>query len=297
MKTIRIPLFFAAGLLLLAACEKGPSAAGSAADAKPEAEPVATVNGKPISRELFEFYVRAASGKKPEELTAEQRSAALDNLVRGELVAQQAEKDGLDKQPETAHALALSRLELLQQAARRKQLAGKTPTEQELRAEYETQVAALPGQEYRARHILVATEDYAKRLVEQLGQGGNFAELARRESMDGSKEQGGDLGWFTPDRMVKPFADAVAALKKGEYTRTPVQTQYGWHIIRLDDTREVAAPPYEEVKERLGQIVMQKKFKSWSDELLKTAKVEKKLEPAAASAAGAAAAPAAAPAS
>lgn len=298
MKNIGIPFFCVGGLLLLAACKQGPAGAGPAADeAKPASAPVATVNGKPISRELFEFYVKAASGKKPDELTAEQRSAALDNLVRGEIVAQQAEKEGLDQQPDTAHALALSRLELLQQAARRKQLEGKTPTEQELRAEYETQVAALPGQEYRARHILVATEDFAKRLIGRLGQGANFADLARRESMDGSKEQGGDLGWFTPDRMVKPFADAVAALKKGEYTRTPVQTQYGWHVIRLDDTRDVAAPPFEEVKERLGQIVMQKKFKSWSDELLKTAKVEKKPEPAAASAAGASAPPAAAPAS
>lgn len=296
MKTSIVPAVFIAGLLL-SACERSPSAPGSTTDAKATSEPVATVNGKPISRELFEFYVKAAAGKKPEELTAEQRSAALDNLVRGEVVAQQAEKDGLDKQPETAHALALSRLELLQQSERRKQLEGKTPTEQELRAEYEAQVAALPGQEYRARHILVATEDFAKRLIERLAQGADFANLARRESMDASKEQGGDLGWFTPDRMVKPFADAVAGLKKGESTRTPVQTQYGWHIIRLEDTRDVAAPPFEEVKERLGQIVMQKKFKSWSDELLKTAKVDRKLEPAGASAPGAAAAPAAAPAS
>jgi peptidyl-prolyl cis-trans isomerase C len=95
--------------------------------------------------------------------------------------------------------------------------------------------------------------------------------------MDNSKSQGGDLGWFTPDRMVKPFAEAVVALQKGQHTKTAVQTQYGWHVIQLEDTREVAAPPYDEVKERLGQIVLQKQFKTYTDELLKTAKVEKKL--------------------
>src|SRR6185295_5350494 len=125
----------------------------------------------------------------------------------------------------------------LQQAVSERYLKDKKPTEQELRAEYETQVAALPRLEYHARHILVATEQFAEKLEGELEKGTDFAALARRETMDeGSKSSGGDLGWFTPDRMVKPFADAVVAVKPGQYTRTPVKTQYGWHIIKLEET-------------------------------------------------------------
>ena len=211
------------------------------------------------------------------ELTAEQRDQALDNLVRAQLIAQQAEKDGLLKDKDTAATLELERLNVLQQAVSTKYLKDKKPTEQELRAEYETQVALLARQEYRARHILVATEDFAKKLIAQLDKGGNFGELAKRESMDSSKTQGGELGWFTPDRMVKPFSDAVTALKVGDYTKTPVQTQYGWHVIQLEETRDLAPPPYDNVKQRLEQVVEGKKFKSYTDSLLKTAKIEKKI--------------------
>lgn len=286
------------GLLVLAACKQATTEGGEARAGTKGAEgpAVATVNGQPIGQETFDFYVRTATGKPAAQLTSEQRELALDALVRAELIAQAAEKDGVARQPETASALQLARLEVLQQAARQKYLEGKTPTEQELRAEYEAQVAAMPSQEYKASHILVATEDYAKRIVEQLGKGANFADLARKESMDGSKERGGDLGWFTPDRMEKSFVTAVAALGKGEYTRTPVQTQFGWHVIRLDDKREVAAPPFDAVKDRLAQIVLQKKFKAYSDELLKSAKVEKKLEAVPAAAASPPGSGAAAPA-
>jgi peptidyl-prolyl cis-trans isomerase C len=279
MNAYRI-LLPALALGVLIGCQQGGSTGAGETAATGQtsgaAAPVATVNGKPIGQELFEFYAKGAAGKAPSELTAEQREQVLDSLVRAELVAQQAVKDGLEKDAETANLLALTRLEVLQRAAQERYLKDKQPTEQELRAEYETQIASLSRQEYKARHILVATEDFAKRIIGQLDKGANFAEIARRESMDGSKAQGGDLGWFTPDRMVQPFAQAVVALQKGQYTKTPVQTQFGWHVIRLEDTRDLAPPPYDAVKERLGQIVMQKKFKTYTDELMKTAKVEKK---------------------
>jgi len=142
----------------------------------------------------------------------------------------------------------------------------------------------------------VATEQFAGKIVAELEKGAKFEDVAKRESMD-SKENGGDLGWFTPDRMVKPFADAVAALKPGEFTHAPVQTQFGWHIIKLEETREMAPPAYDSVKQRVEQMVQGKKFKAYVDELMKTAKVEKKLENAPAggaapAAAGSAAAPA-----
>jgi peptidyl-prolyl cis-trans isomerase C len=259
---------------LVACTKKNETTTAATVNASP---PVATVNGTPISRDFYEFYVKNAAGKPSSELSAEQREQALDNLVRAQVVAEQAEKDGLLKDKDTAAILELERLNVLQQAVSERYLKDKKPTEQELRAEYETQVGLLAKQEYRARHILVATEDFAKKLVAQLDKGGNFGDIAKRESMDSSKTQGGELGWFTPDRMVKPFADAVTALKVGDYTKTPVQTQYGWHVIQLEETRDLAPPPYDNVKQRLEQVVQSKKFKTYTDSLMKTAKVEKKI--------------------
>ncbi len=241
------------------------------------------MNGDAIGTSFFDVYTKTVAGKAAADLPADQRERALDNLVRAELIAQQAEKDGLTKDPQTAGLLELARLNVLQQAVSERYLKDKKPTEQELRAEYETQVASLPRLEYHARHILVATEQFAESLEKQLEKGADFAALAKRETMDeGSKASGGDLGWFTPDRMVKPFADAVVALKPGQYTRTPVKTQYGWHVIKLEETRDVAAPAFDQVKQRLEQMVLAKKFKNYTDELLKTAKVEKKEAAAAA---------------
>ena len=114
----------------------------------------------------------------------------------------------------------------------------------------------MPKEEFKASHILVKDEQQAKGVIAQLGKGAKFEELAKKLSTDeGSKKQGGDLSWFTPDKMVKPFSDAVAGLKKGEYTKTPVQTQFGWHVIRLDDTRPLAPPVYDAVKDRLSAFV------------------------------------------
>jgi peptidyl-prolyl cis-trans isomerase C len=275
MHYLRIVLL--SSVFAVAACQqKGSENAGKAPAPAADKAPVATVNGEPIGRELFEFYVKNLAGKPVSELTPEQRSQALDNLIRGKLVAQQAEKDGLLKENDTASLVELSRLNVLEQAVSERYLKDKKPTEQDLRAEYETQVASLPRLEYHARHILVATAPFAEKLIGQLDKGANFAELAKRESMDGSREQGGDLNWVSPDRMVKPFAEALVALKPGQYTRTPVKTQFGWHVIKLEDTRDVAAPPFDQVRQRLEQMVQAKKFKSYTDELLKTAKVEKK---------------------
>jgi peptidyl-prolyl cis-trans isomerase C len=272
-----------AGLLALAACQ--PKGAGTQAPAA-VGPPVATVDGQPIGRDIYEFYVKGVTGKPVNELTAEQRDQALDNLVRARVIAEKAEKDGTAADKDTAALVELSRLNVLQQAVSEKYLKDKKPTDQELRAEYETQVAAMPRLEYHARHILVATEQFATKLVGEIEKGAKFDDVAKRESMDSSKEQGGDLGWFTPDRMVKPFSEAVVGLKPGDYTHKPVQTQYGWHIIKLEDTRDLAPPPFDGVKQRLEQVVQAKKFKVYVDDLLKTAKVEKKLEPATASTTG-----------
>jgi peptidyl-prolyl cis-trans isomerase C len=237
------------------------------------------VNGSPISRDFYEFYIKGITGGKTSaDLTAEQRNLTLDNLIRAKLVAQQAAKDGLDRTSDTAAMLELSRLNVLQQAVSDRYLGNRKPTEQELRAEYETQLASTPRQEYHARHILVATEPFAEKIVARLDKGEKFDELARHESMDSSKGNGGDLGWFTADRMVPEFSTAVRALKPGEYTHKPIRTQYGWHIIQLLESRDLAPPPFDQVRQRLEQIVQNKKFRDYTDELMRSAKIERLLD-------------------
>ena len=259
-------------LAALAACQ--PKTAGTAINDNSPA--VATVNGVPITRSFWEFYIKGITGgKSPADLTADQRSQALDNLIRAQVVADHATRDGLDKSGDTAYMLELARLNVLQQAVEERYLKDREPTEQELRAEYETQLAAMPKTEYHARHILVATEPFAQKIIERLNKGEKFEALAKSESMDSSKNNGGDLGWFTPGRMVPEFAGAVMALKPGEFTHSPVQTQYGWHVIQLLETREVTPPPFDQVRQRLVQVVQAKKFRIYQDELMRNAKIEK----------------------
>jgi peptidyl-prolyl cis-trans isomerase C len=279
-------------LATLAACQprtappastNATSAASSPATTAPastsgaQTAPVAIVNGTPIAREDFDFYAKGLAGKNSvSEITPEQQAQALDNLVRAQVIAQEAKKEGIDKEPATASLLQLSELNVLQQALSDRYLKDKKATEQEVRAEYETQVGLLPHQEYHVHHILVATEGFARKLIGELEKGANFSDVAKRESMDPSKTNGGDIGWLTPDRIMKPFADAMVALKKGEFTHKPVQTQYGWHIIRVEDVREVTPPTFDQVRQRLEQVVQAKKFKAYSDGLMTNAKIEKK---------------------
>ena len=259
-------------LAALAACQ--PKTAGTAINDNSPA--VATVNGVPITRSFWEFYIKGITGgKSPADLTADQRSQALDNLIRAQVVADHATRDGLDRSGDTAYMLELARLNVLQQAVEERYLKDREPTEQELRAEYETQLAAMPKTEYHARHILVATEPFAQKIIERLNKGEKFDALAKSESMDSSKNNGGDLGWFTPNRMVPEFSGALIALKTGEYTHKPVQTQYGWHVIQLLETREVTPPPFDQVRQRLVQVVQAKKFRIYQDELMRNAKIEK----------------------
>lgn len=274
MKTLRL-VTLAAASLLLAACQAKTDAAGAAAD-DPSKKPVATVAGKPITQGMFDTYVKSATGRTVADLEPELKQRALDSLISMHVLSAQAEKDGLDKETDMAARLQLDRMNMLQQALAEKYLKDKTPTEQELRAEYDTQVAQLSRNEYRARHILVPTEIAATQILERLRKGEKFETLAK-DSLDASRDRGGDLGWFSPSSMVKPFAEAVVALKKGETIAKPVQTQFGWHIIRVDDIREVQPPPFEQVKEQLNQAVLAKKLRTYSDELAKAAKVEKKL--------------------
>jgi peptidyl-prolyl cis-trans isomerase C len=272
MKTrLLLPL---AALALVAACKQKPAEPPAAAPAAP----VATVNGKAIGADLLETYVKAAAGRSLSELSPEQRSEAIDALVRMQLLADEADKQGVSKDKNTIAMLELSRLEVLQRTVTANYLKGKEPTEQELRAEYDAQIAAAPRTEFRVRHILVQSEELANKLIGRLQKGESFERLAATESADAqSKPRGGDLGWVSPaSALPPPFIQALLGLKKGAYTTTPVRTQFGFHILKVDETREATLPTFDQVKERLVQIVLSKKVKTYTDELLKTAKVERK---------------------
>ena len=292
-----------AGLLVLAACSKpAPADKAAAAPAVPAKPPIVTVNGKGISEKLYEEYALALARRPLSELSPEDREQIKENLVRVELIAQDAEKSGLVNDPDVATRLELARLEVLQQGAAQKYMKDHTASEAEMRAEFEAQVASAPLVEYQARHILVSSEDVARKIIAQLKSGNDFGSLAKRMSADkGTAAKGGDLGWFGPRDMDPAFTNAVALLKKGDFTQAPVQTAAGWHVIQLQSTRDRTPPAYDDVKDRLAKIVVAKSFKSHSDEMLKTAKIEPPLTtvpaaaPPAAPAAAAPPAPAAAP--
>jgi peptidyl-prolyl cis-trans isomerase C len=272
MKLFKLALFCLAALSL-AACHPTTTPTATAT-----VDTVATVNGATISRNQYNIYLKSMlQGKDPSSLTQAQKEEALDTLVRAQLVVQQADKNGLTKDPQTADLIELSRMNAVQQAFTENFAKENKPTDDEVKKEYDLQVSQLPHTEYHVQHILVPSEDEANKAIAALGKGAKFEDVAKKSSTDSSKNQGGDLGWMQPERMVKPFADAMVALKPGDYTHIPVHTEYGWHVIKVVETRPLAPPPYDSVKDRVVQIVLGKKFKAYVDGLLAKAQIDKKI--------------------
>lgn len=273
--------------LMLAACNKGQPAAPAAtgAPATANADSVAVVDGKNISRQEYDALTKGLlRGKPADNLTPEEKGQILDQLIELQLLSEQATKDGVDKDADTAARLDVVHMQILADAEAQKFLKSVQPTETELHAEFDAQNANMDKTEYHARHILVATKDkeLADQITKKLKGGAKFDDLAKANSIDpGSKGNGGDLGWFTASRMVKPFSDAVKELKKGEVTAAPVQTQYGWHVIKLEDTRDTQPPPFDvankQQQQQLSNGIIQKKLQAYLEGLKKNAKIEKKL--------------------
>jgi peptidyl-prolyl cis-trans isomerase C len=278
-------------LLALGACTKTDLSGAAKGDA------VATVNGKQISKATFETFATAVARRPASELTDEQRTQVLEQLINMQLAADSAEKTPIAKGSDLEAQLQLARMNVLMESTVKKYVEAHPTTEDEIKAEYDTQVATM-GRQYNARHILVESKVVADTLIQQLKAGADFAKLAEKNSSDGSAKQGGDLGWFSLGSMAKPFADAVASLEKGKFTQEPVKTQFGWHIIKLEDFRSPAPPAFDEVKEQVKTFVQRKKVQAFIDGLRKGAQIEKTLPAATpAEVAGAAAAtPAPAPA-
>ncbi len=237
-------------------------------------EAAATVNGKPIKQSLVDFIAKDV-GARGQQVDDNTRSAILNRLISSELVVQEAQKLGLDKQPDFLAREELLRQELLVNMYLENHVRKNPVSEADTKAEYERYKKQISSnKEYRARHILVNTEDEAKELIAQLNKGGDFAKLAREKSQDpGSAADGGNLDWFSPDSMVEPFGQAVTKLGKGKITTTPVQTQFGWHVIKLEDSRPAQPPAYEQVKPMLQKQLQQQRMEKMLTGLRDKAKV------------------------
>jgi peptidyl-prolyl cis-trans isomerase C len=272
----------AAALLTLIACSSNDSPQGAA----PVKDAVAaTVNGTPISESLVGLMLkqRADLGRPT---SAEARNQFIDSLAMQLIITQEAMKKGLDKAPEVSSRIELSRQSALVDAFVQDYLKNNPVSDDMLKAEYDKIKAQASGAEYKARHILVEQEAEAKDIIARLKKNPKtFEALAKEKSKDrGSKGNGGDLGWFDPRGMVPEFGAAVAKLAKGKFTEEPVKSQFGYHVILLEDSRPRQVQPLEQIKPALAQQAQQQNLKKLFDEMKAKAKIEIVQAPAPASA-------------
>ncbi|MEI8305163.1 MAG: peptidyl-prolyl cis-trans isomerase [Burkholderiales bacterium] len=237
------------------------------------AQNAAIVNNKPIPKQkLDEFVAALAAQGRPD--SPELRAAVREELIAREIFAQEAERRGLLRNADVQRQLETSRQEILIRAVIREHIKANPITDADIKAEYEKAVKGQADKEYRARHILVEKEDAAKQIIADLKKGAKFEDLVKQSKDTGSANNGGDLDWNVASTFVKPFADAMSKLEKGKFTETPVQTQFGWHVIRLDDVREAKAPPIEQVKPQIQQELERRRIQDLQKDLRAKAKIQ-----------------------
>ncbi|MEE9331021.1 MAG: peptidylprolyl isomerase [Methylophilaceae bacterium] len=232
----------------------------------------ATVNGKPIKQSWVNFIMKDAQarGQKGKGL----KNAVINELIGSELAYQEATKKGFNKKADIITAAEIGRRKLVVNAFLADFMKKNPVSDADTKAAYAQYKKELGDKEYKAQHILVKTEAEAKDILSQVNKGGDFKKLAKEKSLDpGSKAKGGDLGWFPPAGMVKPFSKAVTSLKKGEVVAAPVQTQFGWHVIKLNDTRATKVPTYAKAKEGMKRTLQQRKLEKMMLGLKEKAKI------------------------
>ena len=245
------------------------TASAQAADEKT----AALVNGVAIPQARLDMRVKAVTQQGQPD-SPELRKALRDDLINLEVISQAAAKNGLDKQPEVAQQLELARQSVLAGAFVQDYAKSHPISDDQLKQEYENLKKRVGNKEYKLSHILVATEDEAKKVEAELKKGGKFAKIAKAKSKDpGSADKGGDLGWAVPSNFVQPFGEAVVKLNKGQVS-DPVQTQFGWHVIKLEDTRELKVPTFDEVKPNLEKRLQQQAVQKEIEDLRSKAKIE-----------------------
>ena len=238
------------------------------------AQNIAIVNGKAVPSSRLDAMLRQmerAGRPAPPDAVPQLK----DRLVLFEIISQEGQKRGLDASDEFKAQVELVRQNLLVNDVMAEFQKNNTPSEADMKAEYDKFAAANAGKEYKARHILVEKEDEAKKIIAQLKKGGKFDAIAQKSSKDtGSGTKGGELDWAAPGSYVKEFADALVALGKGKTSDTPVKSQFGYHVIRLDDVREAQLPKFEDVKPQILQQLTQQKTNSYIEELRAKARIE-----------------------
>jgi peptidyl-prolyl cis-trans isomerase C len=234
----------------------------------------AMVNGVSIPQSRVDMRVKIATSQGQPD-TPELRKAIRDDLISLEVLSQEAKKKGLDKDPEVIQQTELADQSVLVSAFVQDYAKTHQISEDQLHQEYDKLKVNLGTKEYKASHILVDSEDEAKAIIKQLNKKGNFAKIAKAKSKDaGSAEKGGQLDWAVPSNFVAPFANALLSLKKGQYTKEPVKSQFGWHIIKLDDVRDLKMPTFEELKPQILQRLQQQSIQEYVVELRSKAKIE-----------------------
>lgn len=237
------------------------------------AQNIAVVNNKPIPKSREDAWVQqfVQQGQKD---SPELRKRIKDELVQREIILQEAAKRGIPERAEVKFQLELQRQNVVAQALLRDEIAKHPITDADIQAEYDKQKAAQGGKEYRARHILVEQEDEAKSIIEQLGKGAKFEELAKKSKDTGSAANGGQLDWAGPESYVPEFSAAMTKLEKGKYTETPVKSQFGWHVIRLDDVRDTQFPPLAQVQPQVREALQQRRIQGFIEGLRSKAKIQ-----------------------
>ncbi len=239
-----------------------------------QAQNVAIVNGKPVPTSRVDALA-AQIAKSGRPVTPDLNAQIKEEVITREVFMQEAQKRGLDATDDFKTQLDLARQAILIRELFTDYQKKNPVTDAEVKAEYDKFVAANGGKEYRARHILVPKEEEAKAIIASLKKGGKFDDIAKKQSKDpGSGAKGGDLDWANPSSYVPEFSKALLALKKGQLTDAPVKSQFGWHVIRLDDVREAQLPKFEDVKPQITQQMAQQKLAQFQDELRTKAKIE-----------------------
>ena len=259
------------GAVLLAGLISGSLLAGAPA----LAQNAAVVNGKAIPKAKVDEFVEALAAQgRPD--SPQTRELVREELIAREIFVQEADKRGLARTPEVQRQLDNTRQDILIRALIRDYLVKNPVKDSDIQAEYDKfkQEAAASGKEYKARHILVEQEDEAKAIIAKLKKGEKFEALAKDSKDPGSGANGGDLGWNSASTFVKEFSDAMVALDKGKTVAAPVKTQFGYHVIHLDDVRDAAPPPLDQVKPQIQQQLERQRVQQLQQELRAAAKVE-----------------------
>lgn len=230
------------------------------------AQNLAVVNGKPVPSSRADIMVKQMTSQGQQD-TPELRAMVKDELVNREILVQEADKLGLGTTPDVKAQLEIARQSILIRALVTDYLKKNPVKDADIKAEYDKFKSQASDKEYHARHILVETEDEAKAIIAKLKAGAKFEDLAKQSKDPGSAANGGDLDWAAPQAFVKPFSDAMVSLKKGQLLETPVHTQFGWHVIRLDDVRPAKIPTLEEVKPQIMESLQQRKLQAYQQQL------------------------------